>query len=73
MGCKSCKKNSKGLVGNLLNNPMGKIINNDKTSSMWNDTMGMTSTFEKVILVLFAWIPLGVGYYHVIRFIINLF
>jgi len=68
MGCKSCKKNDKGLLGNSKE----KLING-VNSSLWNDSMGNTSNIEKIILTLFAWIPLCFGYYTIIRFLISLF
>ena len=71
MGCKSCNKNKGGLVDGLLSSPRERM--NDMKSSLWDDTMGNYSRFEQVILILFALIPLGVGYYTVIRFLISLF
>jgi len=68
MGCKSCKKNKSGLADGLLGNSKERLLD-----SLWDDSIGSTSRVEQVILVLFAWIPLGVGYYTLIRLLISLF
>jgi len=73
MGCKSCKKNNTSIVDGLLGNPRERLFNNNAKPSLWDDSMGTYSRFEQVILVLFALIPLGVGYYTVIKFLISLF
>ena len=67
MGCKSCKKNNKGLSDGLLGDSKERLID-----SLWDDSVGSTSRVEQVILLLFAWIPLGVGYYTLIKFLIHL-
>jgi|TARA_R110000824_G_C14960834_1_gene651975 hypothetical protein len=71
MGCKSCNKNNGGLVDGLLGSPKERM--NNMKSSLWDDTVGNYSIFEQVILILFVLIPLGVGYYVVIKFLISLF
>ncbi len=69
MGCKSCKKNkSSNLVKTVINLKKGlnKTTNNiPKDYELFN--------YEKVLLVIFGWTPICVGYYHIVRFIINLF
>ena len=67
MGCKSCKKNNKSLADSLVGNSKERLLD-----SLWDDSIGSTSRVEQVILVLFAWIPLGVGYYTLIKFLIHL-
>ena len=73
MSCKNCNKKNTNLVSGLLGNPRERLSKNDMKLSLWNDSLGSSSTGEKVVLILFAWIPLIVGYYTVIKFIISLF
>ena len=72
MACKSCKKNNGGLINNLLGNPRERLFKNNMNKPLLND-IGISSVGENIVLLLFAWIPLAVGYYHIVRFIINLF
>ena len=55
-------------------------LKNDIKNGMSEPTNDIVDTkehelfdYEKVILTVFGWIPLGVGYYYIIRFIVNLF
>jgi hypothetical protein len=73
MGCKNCKKNNIDLVNGLLGNPKERLFKNNMKSSLWDDGMGGSSKGEKIVLILFAWIPLGFGYYTIINFLISLF
>ena len=78
MGCKSCKKNNKGLSGKLLGDSRQNNLNGDLDSygvdtSMLDDSVFGATRIEHILLILFAWIPLGVGYYTIIRLIISLF
>ena len=78
MGCKSCGKNNKGLAGKLLGDSRQKSINSDLDSygidtSMLDDSVFGATRTEQILLILFAWIPLGFGYYTIIRLIISLF
>tara|TARA_R110002012_G_C11395696_1_gene585102 strand:+ start:417 stop:626 length:210 start_codon:yes stop_codon:yes gene_type:complete len=69
MSCKNCNKKSGGMIKNILNlkKEISKPTKNtkNKESELYN--------YEKVILTIFGWIPLAIGYYHVVKFIINLF
>ena len=78
MGCKSCGKNNKGLAGKLLGDSRQKSIKSDLDSygvdtSMLDDSVFSATRIEQIILILFAWIPLIIGYYTIIRLIISLF
>ena len=73
MGCKSCKKNNTNLLNGLLGNPKERFFKNNMKTSLWDDGIGGSSTGEKIVLILFAWIPLFVGYYTVVKFLISLF
>ena len=42
-------------------------------SSLLDNGIGGSHTGEKIVLVFFAWIPLFVGYYTTIKFLISLF
>jgi|TARA_R110001606_G_C14902884_1_gene594228 hypothetical protein len=72
MGCKSCDKNKKRLADSLVGNSK-ELGSYGTNSSLWNDSMANTSKMEKIVLTLFAWIPLCFGYYTIIRFFISLF
>ncbi len=69
MACKTCNKKSGGMIKNIidLKKEMSKPANNIKNESteLFN--------YEKIILTVFGWIPLAVGYYHIVKFIVNLF
>ena len=74
MACKSCKKNkSSGMIKNIidLKNGIKNKVHNptnvtpDKSHELYN--------YEKIILTVLGWIPLGIGYYHIVKFIISLF
>jgi len=80
MGCKNCKskkaakdlssefiKNSEHINDNLLKRKQ-EIL-----SSTWDKSMGSLLMREKIILGLFAWLPLIVGYYTIVKFLIGLF
>ena len=80
MGCKNCK--SKKLAKNIYSsvNTATNSINDslekrkmDILKSTWDDSMGNFNLVERIVLVIFAWIPLILGYVTIIRFIISLF
>ena len=69
MACKSCKKNENNNIIEGISNlrkEMREITNGTPNGV---DLF----TYEKILLTIFGWIPLGVGYYHIVRFVINLF
>ena len=77
MGCKNCKKAKKlqqsfnGAVNNVkydIDEQKRKIINEnvDGSKSLFN-------TSEKILMTTFGWIPIIVGYFTIIRFVISLF
>ena len=41
--------------------------------STWDKSMGGFNIKEQIALSLFAWLPLLIGYYTIIKFLINLF
>jgi len=70
MGCKSCKKkNSGGIIKSIIDVKKGIA----KPTNYVPDNNHKLFNHEKLILVIFGWIPLGVGYYYITRFIVNLF
>ena len=73
MACKSCKKNNTNILNGLLGTPKGKFFKNNMKSSLLDNGIGGSHTGEKIVLVFFAWIPLFVGYYTTIKFLISLF
>ena len=80
MGCKNCKskkaakdlssefvKNSEHINDSLLKRKQ-EILN-----TTWDKSMGSLLPREQIILGLFAWSPLIIGYYTIIKFFIDLF
>jgi hypothetical protein len=77
MACKNCKSNRYNnylgeKVSDLQNYAREKQVKNwmDKN---WDDSMGRLTKPERVIVFIFAWIPLIIGYITIVRFFINLF
>jgi len=76
MACKNCK-------GNNLNNYYGTKLEDLKDATEiqkrkwleknWDDSMGKLNALEKGVVILFAWIPLLIGYFYVVKFFISLF
>jgi len=77
MGCKNCKKSKKlqesftGAVNNVkydIDAQKRKLINDnvDTTKSLFSNP-------EKVLMTVFGWVPIIVGYLTIIRFFISLF
>ena len=76
MACKNCK-------GNNLNNFYGSKLTDLKDSTEkqkrkwleknWDDSMGKLTKFERLLLVIFAWVPLLIGYFIIVKFFISLF
>ena len=42
-------------------------------SKTWDDSMGKLGKWERLTLIVFAWIPLIIGYFTIVRFVISLF
>ena len=80
MACKNCGEKTSKYLKQL--NKMGSNTNfgNDNEarkeqilSKTWDDSMGKLGKWERWTLILFAWIPLIIGYFTIVRFIISLF
>ena len=80
MGCKNCKskKAAKDLSSEFIKN--SEHINDsllkrkqEILSNTWDKSMGSLLVREKIILGLFAWFPLILGYYTIVKFLIGLF
>ena len=80
MGCKNCK--SKKLAKNIYSsvdtttNSINDSLEKRKMEILknsWDDSMGNFNLFERIVLIIFAWVPLILGYVTIIRFIISLF
>ena len=69
MGCKSCKKND---VSGLYSSPKERLFSNNLNKSLLDD-IGGSSMGENIVLIMLAWIPLVVGYFTIIKFLISLF
>ena len=80
MACKNCKskKLAKNIYSNLntTTNSINDSLEQRKMEilkSSWDDSMGNFNIIERIVLIIFAWIPLILGYITIIRFIISLF
>jgi hypothetical protein len=80
MGCKNCKsqKAAQKLSSEFVNNTqnINESLQKRKMEilkSSWNKSMGSFYIKEQLALTLFAWVPLILGYYTIIKFLINLF
>lgn len=76
MSCKSCKSKKVAETFNGVTTSVQKSIieqQNKVKSNLWDDSMGKLTSIEQIILVLFAWIPLIIGYITIIRFLISMF
>jgi len=80
MACKNCKEKTSKYLKQL--NKMGSDVNfgaHNETrkaeilSKTWDDSMGKLGKWERLTLIIFAWIPLIIGYFTIVRFIISLF
>ena len=76
MACKNCKaKKLKDFYGSKLKNLTDSTEKQKKKwmDKNWDDSMGRLTRFERGVAILFAWIPLSVGYFFIVKFFISLF
>tara|TARA_R110001583_G_scaffold193324_1_gene361435 strand:+ start:74 stop:322 length:249 start_codon:yes stop_codon:yes gene_type:complete len=82
MGCTNCKKNAKKKTDELRSgtdsvlNSFDASMEEQKlklTEKLLDGSTSVLNNLEKVGVTIFAWIPLAVGYYYIIKFIISLF
>ena len=82
MGCTNCKKNAKKKTDELKSgvdsvlNSFDASMEEQKlklTEKLLDGSTSVLNNLEKVGVTIFAWIPLIVGYYYIIKFIISLF
>ncbi len=80
MACKNCGEKTSKYLKQL--NKMGSNVNfgsdtesrkEQILSKTWDDSMGKLGKWERLTLIIFAWIPLIIGYFTIVRFIISLF
>lgn len=80
MACKNCKEKTSKYLKQL--NKMGSDVNfggdvkarkEQILSKTWDDSMGKLGKWERWILILFAWVPLSIGYFTIVKFIISSF
>jgi|GEM_PF-3702362 hypothetical protein len=78
MACKNCKEKTSKYLKQL--NKMGADVSFDGESrkqeilsKTWDDSMGKLRKWERWVILLFAWVPLVIGYFTIVRFIISLF
>mgnify|MGYP003627764957 CR=1 FL=1 len=82
MGCTNCKKKAKNKSDALkagadsILNSLDSSLDAQKlklTEKLLDGSTSILNNLEKVGVTIFAWIPLAVGYYYIIKFIISLF
>ena len=80
MACKNCKskKAAQDLSSEFVNSTQNITSDLQKRKmeilkSTWDKSMGGFNIKEQIALSLFAWLPLLIGYYTIIKFLINLF
>jgi len=78
MACKNCKNKTSKYLKEL--NKMGADVNFDTEArkkeifqKTWDDSMGKLKLPERLVVIFLAWIPLMVGYFTIVKFIISLF
>ena len=77
MACKSCTDKTSKYLKQL--SKMGANTNFDidsrkkEISGVWDKSMGKLRIGERLVLYIFAWVPLIVGYITLVRFAISLF
>ena len=80
MACKNCKEKTSKDLKQL--NKMGSDVNfggdvkarkEQILSKTWDDSMGKLGKWERWTLILFAWVPLSIGYFTIDKFIISSF
>jgi len=82
MACTNCKKNAKTKTDNLkvgaesILNSLDSSLEEQKlklAEKLLDGSTSVLNNLEKVAVTIFGWIPLAVGYYYIIKFIISLF
>ena len=80
MACKNCKakdvakkavKDFTDTTTNVTDSLQAKKMEILRKS--WEGSMGKFHIKEQIVLALFAWIPLIIGYVYIIKFFISLF
>mgnify|MGYP003628035555 CR=1 FL=1 len=72
MACKNCKGKDLQSISSHLQN---KLLSKGKSlyEQGYDKTVGQITFTEKIILLLFAWIPIAIGYFAIIKFIVSIF
>ena len=89
MACRKCKKNAKTVIEGLKESfnikkpkPKTECVKGREEEQDWMNNseegkrlsaLAKPNRLESILLVVFAWIPLIVGYISIIRFLISLF
>ena len=78
MACKNCKNKTSKYLKELNN--MGADVNFNTEArkkeifeKTWDVSMGKLKLGERFVVIFLAWIPLMVGYFTIVKFIISLF
>tara|TARA_R110002020_G_scaffold325581_5_gene541180 strand:- start:32 stop:250 length:219 start_codon:yes stop_codon:yes gene_type:complete len=72
MGCKNCKGKELSGMNKILQKKFEDAGKNILEHGV-DKTVGRVTFSEKIILLFLAWIPLLIGYFTIIKFIVSLF
>jgi hypothetical protein len=76
MACKNCKgKNLDNFYGTKLKDLTDSTEKQKRKwlEKNWDESLGKLTRFERLLIFVFAWAPLLVGYFIVIRYFISLY
>lgn len=81
MACKSCKKTKEmkdGFDGGIASlqaqiNRRKREVELQRIHDNIDPSEFRVKLVERIVLILFGWIPLGIGYFAIIKWIISLF
>ena len=76
MGCKNCKSKKLQTSFNGVTDSLQHNINTQKKKLIDDNvdmTQGLFNNRMKILITLFGWVPLIIGYITIIRFFIYLF
>lgn len=79
MSCKNCKAQKKAKkLNNQIQSNISSFSNDldaqkeELIEKMFSGGASILSPWQKIIMIFVAWIPLAVGYYHIIKFFISI-
>tara|TARA_R110001583_G_scaffold2242_1_gene16585 strand:+ start:164 stop:382 length:219 start_codon:yes stop_codon:yes gene_type:complete len=71
MACKNCKSKKLANYTNKMQNSLLSQSNSFNKEAYYK-TLGQITTSERIVVILFGFLPMAIGYITIIRFIISL-